>query len=276
MPGIEPIRAASDPWKRYRSEAVYSTLRVYVTQRLSILLSGNELVPMGLDTKTSDPRDSYEFFLSERSGISFDQLAAFSRPLLELFDVDPHHWDMPRTIPTEPELLDSYSSALAAAEVFWSYFTLDTGIRKKFTPELRAYFIGSEPAPHEIADFTLLISCMEAQWLKVTGGRRVPTPTSNPLDLPVVESESDQLEVLALFGEPLMEDHDCLDDPDELESVMQRINAYWQLAHASDAEFDARLLELVNRFSDASRSKEFVRDEALRMVERYNLLFREE
>ncbi len=251
--------------------------RIFRVQRFVSLPRAQGNPYMGSELTSSNPRDSYEFFLSERSGIPFDQLAAFSQPLLELFDVDPHHWELPRDVPAEPELLDSYSSALAAAEVFWSFFTLDVDVRKKFVPELRAYFIGPEPAPHEIADFTLLISCMEAQWLKVTGGRSVPTPTNNPLDLPIEEdAESSQLETLALFGEPLMEDLSCLADPDSLESVMQRINAYWQLAHTSEPEFEQALRNLVRRFANGVQPKSEVKAEALRMVERYNLLFRDD
>ncbi|MCB0720176.1 MAG: hypothetical protein KDD65_17135 [Bacteroidetes bacterium] len=228
------------------------------------------------DDKSTSSRDSYEFFLSERNGIPFEQLAAFAQPLLELFDVDPHHWKLPKRIPAEAELLDSYSSALAAAEVFWSYFTLDIPLRKKFTPELRAYFVGDDPAPHEEADFSLLISCMEEQWLKVTGGRPVPAPLGSPIEFPVSRDEPEQLEVLALFGEPLLEDPECLSDPDKLEFAMERINAYWRLAHTEKPAFNDTLDEIVKAFSRSGMSDKEIRDEALLMVERYTLLFRDD
>lgn len=228
------------------------------------------------DTSSSNERSSYEFFLKESSGIPFEQLAEFSQPLLELFDVDPHHWSLPKQVPDNDELVQSYASALAAAEVFWSYFTLDHEVRKRFVPELKSYFIGNDPAPHEQADFMLLVGCMEGQWLKVTGGRATSGPVGRVVsDLNAASPSNATLETLALFGEPLMDSPELLEDPDQLESIMARIGDYWALAHCQPENLEAELQRLIYRYADSASDRLKIEQEARKMLERYDLLFRD-
>ncbi len=224
------------------------------------------------DSNPTDSRDSYSFYLNESSGIRFEHLARFSQPLLELFDVEPHHWRLPNSIPDDAQLLDTYSAALAAAEMFWSYFTLDEHTRKRFLPELKSYFIGAEPLPHEEADFLLLVDCMRLQWTKLVGEIDVSMQPGRQSSMMEVGDQPD-LETLALFGEPLMDDPTLLEDPDALEAIMERVADYWELANASEEDRDTLLEGIVMRHRDDHRSASDIRDEAAKMLARFDSLF---
>ena len=220
----------------------------------------------------ADARDSYAFYLNETSGICFEHLARFCQPMLELFDVDPHHWRLPNSVPDDPQLLDAYTSALAAAEMFWSYFTLDPSVRKRFLPELKAYFIGATPLPHEEADFLLLVDCMREQWTSLgedVGRTARPSTTHSA----VADDDIPELETLALFGEPLIADPALLEDPDRLDAVMSLVHDYWELARAGTSEFERMLDALVHKHGRTREDRIRLRGEAQEMVERYNELF---
>ena len=227
------------------------------------------------DSTPTDSRDSYAFYLNESSGIQFEHLARFSQPLLELFDVEPHHWRLPTSIPNDVQLLDTYSAALAAAEMFWSYFTLDEHTRKRFLPELKSYFIGAEPLPHEEADFLLLVDCMRVQWTKLVGEIDVTVQPGRQPSMVDTGNQPD-LETLALFGEPLMEDPALLEDPDALEAIMERVGDYWGLASAASDDRDALLDVIVARHANAELTESDLRDEAAKMLARYDELFTNE
>jgi hypothetical protein len=215
---------------------------------------------------------SYQFYLDELSGISFERLARFSQPLLELFDVEPHHWRLPRAVPSDRQLLDAYTSALAAAEMFWSYFTLDEAVRRRFLPELKAYFVGAEPMPHEEADFLLLVDCMRVQWEQL-GGSAVGDETHRSVGALIAGDVVPDLETLALFGEPLMGDPELYDNPDKLDEIMTRVQDYWLLAHTRLEQYEQRLDEIVARHGNSPAEMEHVRVEAESMVARFRELF---
>jgi len=218
----------------------------------------------------ADASATYKFYLDDSSGIPFDQLARFSQPLLELFDVEPHHWRLPRRIPADIQLLDAYTSALAAAEMFWSYFTLDSGLRRKFLQELKSYFIGSEPLPHEEADFLLLVDCMRVQWQQIGGEIQIDDRPHQALSS---ENSLPDLETLALFGEPLMEARDLYDDPDRLDEIMTRVQDYWRLANTGVDHYDEMLNSIVDRHGTSHEDRRRVRAEASMMVVRHRELF---
>lgn len=220
----------------------------------------------------AEPGASYRFYLDELSGISFERLARFSQPLLELFDVEPHQWRLPRAVPSDHQLLDAYTSALAAAEMFWSYFTLDEDVRRRFLPELKAYFVGPEPMPHEEADFLLLVDCMRVQW-ELVGGATTLNGTHDRVRIGLEPDVAPDLETLALFGEPLMGDPQLYDDPDKLDEVMTRVHDYWLLANTGAQQYGQRLEEVVARHTGSTKDAGAIRAEAESMVARYRELF---
>lgn len=226
---------------------------------------------------SSDARASYTFYLKESSGIRFQLLARFAQPMLELFDVEPHHWSLPESVPDDDQLLEVYSSALAAAEMFWSYFTLDVEMRKRFLPELKSYFIGATPVPHEEADFLLLVDCMRTEWEKISTENGFVLDRANAMKVLRSEtaenSQAPDLETLALFGEPLMDDPALLEDPDRLGEIMTLVNDYWNLARADAASYPVMLKHIVQKHGHSAAERKKLTVQAQQMVARYRKLF---
>lgn len=227
------------------------------------------------------------------TGLRFESLALFAQPLFELYDLDPAAAFELHRNPDEAD--EGTVAVLEAARVLWAYFALPEDERPARYPALALFLLGPDASDEDEADLDTLLDVMGAHWEAMTpedlalaaseehpvldfdallahpafapaGGGPTAQRTYGPERL-------SEMEARALFAQPLLE---RLDDPDALDTAMERADEYWTLAQLHGVERDAYLEDLVEAFAIDEDEAAAIREEAEAMTARFRALFPDE
>ena len=177
------------------------------------------------------------------------------------------------------------------ASILWDYCCLDADAKSGAFKNLQDSLIGPHPEREDLVQFPILVASMEEKWEVLAEGmqRDAATPAALPLsDLgpdatPVSTNGAarygpDQLDIpeaFALFSRPLLENDAIFEDPESLDDVMCKAQAYWDLAHLSDKEQSSVMPGVLKKFTTAAQHLEDLHNEALSMIKRFHELFPE-
>jgi len=225
------------------------------------------------------------------TGVSFDALALFAEPLFEQYDLDIAE---AFAIKAEPEAAGpEVLAVLEAARVLWAFFSLPMAERARRRNALAAQLVGPEPSEEDWLDLEALLDRMSPYWKamlpeeieKAEGTGHPVLGFDALLAHPAFRLDGEhgpqaygpdalsEIEARALFAQPLLDDPSMLADPDAVERVMERANAYWALAQIPAAEREAALHEAAAQLANGRGDRKAIEAEARRMVERFHVLF---
>jgi hypothetical protein len=229
--------------------------------------------------------------LDGSTGLRFEALALFAEPLFEVYDLDAAE---AFALPRDPDGADEATvTVLEAARLLWAWFALPGAERAERRPALTAFLLGPEHEADEEEDLDHVLYRMEEQWDLLTdedrelahAGPEPPLGFDALLAHPAFAQDAavappgaygpeglSELEAQALFAQPLL---DGTEDADQMESALERANAYWELAHIRGSERELFLRELVLQFGRELGGAEGVEQEAHRMLSRFTELFPE-
>lgn len=237
-------------------------------------------------------RSNLTVYADGASGIPFADLLEFARPLFNLYELDPRHIEA-TGVKREAEELATLLSVLDLARLFWAYFLLPAGERTTARTAMESAVLGVSPSPEAISSLDELLDVLRERFTSFRESSAVPAATSGYTlpsfwelleDVEVWHEEPDDdvmfasehgaelPEALATFARPLF-DAVNLEDPNAIDDVLARAQAYWELAHVSDSNFDQKLARIIERFGRDGRSQESILEEAREMVQRYRELF---
>ena len=241
-------------------------------------------------------REALDVYVSGRSGISFDALVRFAGPIFDLYDVEWKAEMGAEVLQRDREELSTMVAILDSARLLWVFYTLDEEKSLELLPELEDVLIGRDAGDEERSNLLVLLSLLEEHWQSFTPEERAEAVAIPGYALPKFEDllaefagipkpltgsgaatfGPDHLELpeaLALFAQPLLESADVERDPDRLEEQIARAHAYWELAHASQENFDAELARIQDSFAANEKEREEIRRQAAEMIERFRTLF---
>ncbi len=242
-------------------------------------------------------REALNVYLSGQSGIRFESLAQFAGPLFDLYELD---W---RALDSAPGARDrdeiaTMVAVLDTARLLWSFFSLDEEKSLQMLPELEDALLGRHARDEERSNVLVLLSLLEEHWHQFSPAARASAEDTPGFTLPsfetliaeyndrlrstIVEDDDrfgpeklDLPEAIALFAQPLLEEHAAGNDPDVLESRVARAQAYWELANAPAERYEHELTRILDAFAGNASERKAIRAEARRMVIRYRDLFSE-
>lgn len=193
------------------------------------------------------PHARLDALVHGRSGVPYESLVHFARPLFEAYDVDLERADhagagMPDEAPEDLLLV------LDTARLLWSYLGLDADAAFDALPDLEATLMPGALREEERDAFRVLLGQLEERYLDEPGAQDAPPVRfSDALAeyralYPPADPRDDEAEAIARFARPLL-DQAPLDDLDEIDRAMDLAHALWEAAHTDEAErpplFDA-------------------------------------
>lgn len=184
--------------------------------------------------------------VNDPTGVPFDRLVHFARPLFQAYDVDIERADAVGR--GEPDAApDDLVLVLDTARLLWSYFSLGTDGTTEHAPALEAALLPEGGREDDLAAFLVLLGELEERFqdhLEFAD----PAPdfpaalaaylAAYPSDDPHAEAA----EAIAAFARPLLDAADVT-DLDELDRQMDLAHLLWDAAHAPDATTRAALLD---------------------------------
>ena len=239
-----------------------------------------------------DARRSLESYRSGETGITFEILCRFARPIFDLFGLNPRS----SGDGLEEDIVDDHVAALETARLFWAFFESRGPRDQSMSARLQAVLFGPDPTVEEQAAMAVLIERLSSNWQTLPHGVREKqsgrpsfygliveleehrgsthapgSPATNGRagrDVPV-----DSPEALAEFACPLLEDPAVEDNPDRLSEMMGRAHDYWQLATMTGNEYADRVERLADKYSATAEERDAIVEEANLMVARFHKLF---
>ncbi len=235
-------------------------------------------------------RITLELYRSGKSGIQYQKLQQFVQPILAHYQIE---LDASFADDVTPENLDDMTLMLdifETASILWDYCCLAPDAKSGAFKNLQDSLIGPHPEREDLVQFPILVASMEEQWEALSEGmQHQAAPTIMPMadmgpDTPAVSTNGaahygpDQLDIpeaFALFSRPLLENDALFEDPESLDDVMCKAQAYWDLAHLSEKEQSSVMRSVLNKFTSAAQHLDDLHNEALAMIKRFHELFPE-
>jgi len=192
--------------------------------------------------------------VQNQSGVPYDALVHFARPLFEAYDVD---LDRAEALARdeEDEAPEDLLLVLDTARLLWSYLALDADVAFDALPDLEATLMPGALREEERDAFRVLLGQLEERYLDEPEAQQTPPiPFHEALReyralYPPVDPRDDEAEAIARFARPLL-DAAPPDDLDELDRRMDLAHALWDAAHAPEPERPALLQEVQERFGE--------------------------
>ncbi len=236
-------------------------------------------------------RITMELYRTGKSGIQYNKLQQFVNPILSHYQIE---LGIGFNDEVTTENLDDISLMLdvfETATIFWEYCALGDSEKPAAFQELQNSLLGPSPSEEDLAQFPILIASMESTWEKLTEGETMANchgfDTASELDLPesapLMETPEgsygkdnlDIPEAFAIFSRPMLENEAIYEDPETLDDVMTRAQAYWDVAHLPATDREQHLERICKQFCAPNTSKDQIRKEAHLMIERFHELFPE-
>ncbi|MDZ4702013.1 MAG: hypothetical protein SH809_20045 [Rhodothermales bacterium] len=231
-------------------------------------------------------REAISVYRSGRTGIPYDTLVAFARPVLDHYGLDLDHCHNAAVNAANAGDMAVLIDVLESAMIFWSFFSAEAARETASFEHLKTSMLGPEPELTDDLRFNLLYDAMQHTFVALGGntgdvlawqpppGLTEPSPADFfEENLFYEEDGPDQPESFALFAHPLYDNPDHLADPDALERITQLASAYWDLARLSAEEQPAVLDGLLDQFARTLAERKRLKLEARQMVKRYHDLF---
>ncbi len=184
--------------------------------------------------------------VNDPTGVPFDRLVHFARPLFEAYDVDIERADaVGRGEPDEAP--DDLVLVLDTARLLWSYFALGTDGATDHAFDLEAALLPEGGREDDRAAFLVLLGELEERFQDHLESAATAPDFSAVLAAYLVaypsdDPHADAAEAIAAFARPLLEATDVT-DLDELDRQMDLAHLLWDAAHAPDAGTRAALLD---------------------------------
>ena len=254
----------------------------------------------GPDTRYSSPLEgvtiesiqiTLDLYRQGKAGVPIDTLWQFACPILNHYQLELAV--IPSTDVTTENVEDAslMLDVLETASMIWDYCVLEPSKKLSALESLVRDLLGHSPDRQESEQFMHLLSNMESLWFTLSKDAANGDLSWSPCDDPTYELPPspmpyngdshygpDQLEIpeaFALFSRPLLENDAVSSDPDLLEDVMARAEAYWDLVHISSDQRDHHLNRVIQEFASNSTPAGFLREEAYSMIEHFHQLFPE-
>ncbi len=235
-------------------------------------------------------REAISVFRGGRTGIPYDTLVAFARPVLDHYGLELDHCQNAPVNAANAGDMAVLIDVLESAMIFWSFFSTEAAGETTSFEHLKTSMLGPEPELTEDLRFNLLFDAMQHAFVELGGtlgghtanvlawqpppGLSEPSPADFFEENLFYEDDGpDQPESFALFAHPLYENPDHLADPDALERITQLASAYWDLARLSAEEQPTVLDGLLDQFARTPAERKRLKTEAREMVKRYHDLF---
>lgn len=235
-------------------------------------------------------RITLDLYRNGKSGVPYAKLQQFIRPILA-------HYQIELGVDFNDEVtadnLDDITlllDVLETATIFWEYCALSDAEKQASIQDLQNNLLGPAAAREEMAQFTLLIASMEAHWEQLNDGECMaggqPAPVSPDFETGSPGSVEDPSgsygtekldipEAFALFSRPMLDNEAIYEDPEALDDVMSRAQAYWDLAHLPAQGRDQHFERICRQYCNGNTTKEQIMNEALLMIQRFHELFPE-
>ena len=237
-------------------------------------------------------RITLDLYRSGKSGIPFNTLLTFTKPIVSHYQLDLPDVDIEHVTSGNLGQVTLLLDILETACMFWDYCCLDDAEKQHAFDDLQKNLLGPDPTSDDLVQFPLLLASMEECWIQFSHTNNPPAPqklhingSSAGMDFDEIRPSAsemlygpDQLDVpeaFALFSRPMMEDPALFDDPDKLDDIMIRAEAYWDLAHMPSANQERQLQVILSKFYTEHLSKQVLIEEASQMLQRFHELFPE-
>ncbi|PSQ88369.1 MAG: hypothetical protein BRD45_06535 [Bacteroidetes bacterium QS_8_64_10] len=236
-------------------------------------------------------QETLDTFLNDEAGVPFDQLADFAEPLFDLYQVDMRASLANAQSDGRTDELASLVAVLETARLLWVFLGMRASARRDRFEGLRRVLVGPEAGEAESQSLRELLATLKARRNQLAAEDDVTGPgafdqlmqryadrNAQPRDADGSDSTygEDALppdEARALFAKPMLESEDVLQDPSQMQEVLDRAETYWDLAHAAPQERRERIASLKTRFAGTEQSEEEVEREAQEMMDRFDRLF---
>ena len=225
------------------------------------------------------------------TGVQFEALALFAEPLFSLYGLDVADAFRLRA---EPEAVaDDAVALLETARVLWAFLSMPPSERAHQRPALAAQLVGDDPSDDDRAGLDGLVDTAEIHWqallpeeveaaqdtghetLDFDGLLAHPAFRVGPEgdDVGFGAGGLTEIEARALFAQPLLDAPETQTDPDAFETALARADDYWTLAHTAGDDPGTAAAAFAREHADGDEAA--LRDEALRMIDRFRELFPE-
>ncbi len=235
-------------------------------------------------------RITLELYRTGKSGIQYNKLQQFVRPILSHYQIDLevgfHDEVTVENLEDVTLLLDVFETAT----IFWEYCALKDAEKPAAFHELQNSLLGPFPSDEDMVQFPILIASIETMWEQLTEGESVANghtfdgvsdfDISDPalMDNPAGNYGKDKLDIpeaFAIFSRPMLENDAIYEDPETLDDVMTRAQAYWDVAHLPADDREQHIEHICKQFCAPNTSKDQIRKEAHHMIQRFHELFPE-
>ncbi|MFK7844568.1 MAG: hypothetical protein AB8G77_04645 [Rhodothermales bacterium] len=236
-------------------------------------------------------RITLALYRTGKSGIQYDKLQQFIQPILAHYQIELETGVSDEVTPENIEDMTLLLDIFETATILWDYCCLASDDKTGAFSELKINLLGPDPSREDLVQFPVLVASMEEKWEHLSEGEPATASyatASDPAQLhtdasPFSENGAahygsenlDIPEAFALFSRPLLDNDAIYEDPESLDDVMTKAQAYWDLAHLPPAALEKQLIAVISNFTTSTVSKEHVKREALEMIERFHELFPE-
>ncbi len=236
-------------------------------------------------------RITLALYRTGKSGIQYHKLQQFIQPILAHYQIELETGFSDEVTPENIEDMTLLLDIFETATILWDYCCLTSHDKTDAFSELKTSLLGPQPSREDLAQFPVLVASMEEQWECLSDGEPVAPSyaaaddTAQLLTDAALFSENgaahygpenlDIPEAFALFSRPLLDNDAIYEDPESLDDVMTKAQAYWDLAHLPPDALEKQLSAVASEFTTSSFSKEHVKKEASEMIQRFHELFPE-
>lgn len=231
-------------------------------------------------------REAISVYRSGSTGIPYEVLLAFARPVVDHYQIDLDHCHHAPVDTANVGDMALLVDVLESAMIFWSFFSAESAGEAASYEELQISMLGPEPSRGDERRFGLLFEALQEVFTDLSAAHTgvldwQPPPglvEPSPADLFEDnlfhdEDGPDQPESFALFALPLYENPDHLADPDAIERITQLASAYWDLARMAPDERPPALDALLDQYARTPAERKRLHSEAHLMLQRYEELF---
>ncbi|MEM8484563.1 MAG: hypothetical protein AAF564_03390 [Bacteroidota bacterium] len=236
-------------------------------------------------------RITLELYRSGKSGIQYPKLQQFIQPILAHYQIELDAGFSDDVTPANIDDMTLLLDIFETASILWDYCCLAPDAKENNFKQLQESLLGPHPERDDLVQFPVLVASMEEQWEALAEGtqRQAVTPSKSlhadagagaapAATNGVAHYGPDQLDIpeaFALFSRPLLENDAIFEDPESLDDVMSKAQAYWDLAHLSEKEQSSVMHAVLDKFISAAHRKDDLHKEALAMIKRFHELFPE-
>lgn len=236
-------------------------------------------------------RITLALYRTGKSGIQYHTLQQFIQPILAHYQIELETGFSDEVTPENIEDMTLLLDIFETATILWDYCCLASHDKTGAFSELKISLLGPHPSREDLAQFPVLVASMEEKWEHLSDGEPATASFEATTDAMHLHTDAspfsengaahygpenlDIPEAFALFSRPLLDNDAIYEDPESLDDVMTKAQAYWDLAHLPPEALEKQLNAVVSQFITSSFSKEHVKREAHEMIQRFHELFPE-